>query len=96
MDENNINSNSIDHILSIIKREFGGLPLLEGSSWNSAAFDLSNLFFQLRKYGFNLIFAIGTDVDEQDSNLHNIVVCILIDRNNKIHLIYHNRFDKVV
>ncbi|CAF4676254.1 unnamed protein product, partial [Rotaria sp. Silwood2] len=74
IDEDEVEANGVDTILSLINTEFGGWPILQGSSWNSAKFDLPNLLFQLRKYYSNTIYRIDTAVNEENSTMHNIEV----------------------
>ncbi|CAF4214582.1 unnamed protein product, partial [Rotaria sp. Silwood2] len=66
IDEDEVEANGVDTILSLINTEFGGWPILQGSSWNSAKFDLPNLLFQLRKYYSNTIYRIDTAFDFTD------------------------------
>lgn len=74
VDEEKIDADGTDHILSLINTEFGGWPILQGSSWNNATFNLSNLLLKLRQYNYNIIYRIGTDVDEKNSSLTDIVI----------------------
>jgi hypothetical protein len=60
-------------VMSLIN-EFGGWPILQGSSWNSTTFNLSTLLFRLRQYNYNIIFRINSDIDEKNSSATNIVV----------------------
>ncbi|CAF0895927.1 unnamed protein product [Rotaria sordida] len=59
IDEADIEATGVDPILSLVNTELGGWPILQGSSWSSSTFDLSNLFLKLRKYAYNIIYRIG-------------------------------------
>ncbi len=74
IDEANIEREGIDPILFLINTEFGGWPILQGSSWDSSTFNLSNLLLKLRQYNYNIIFRINTDTDEKNSSATNILV----------------------
>ncbi len=74
VDEEKIEAEGNDPVLSLITTEFGGWPILEGSSWNESTFNLSNLLLKLRQYNYNIIFRINTDVDEENSTLPDIEV----------------------
>ncbi len=57
IDEANIETEGIDPILSLINTEFGGWPILQGSSWDSSTFNLSNqILILMRKILQQLIF----------------------------------------
>ena len=74
IDEESIEVAGIEPVLSLINEEFGGWPILEDSSWNSSMFDFANLLLKLRQYNFDIIFRIGTDIDEQNSSTTTIIV----------------------
>ncbi|CAF4113273.1 unnamed protein product, partial [Adineta steineri] len=46
--------------------EFGGWPIIQ-SSWNDSNFNILNLLLKVRKYQNNIIFGIGTSVDDKNS-----------------------------
>jgi len=74
VDEEKIEDEDIEPVLSLIRTEFGGWPILEDGSWNESTVNLSSLLLKLRQYNYNIIFRIGTDVDEENSTLPNVVV----------------------
>ena len=74
VDEQNIEDEGIDSILNLINVEMGGWPILQGSTWNSSSFNLLNLLLKLRKYNNDIIFAIGTSIDEKNSKAYDIEV----------------------
>ncbi len=73
INETKIETDGNGPVMSLIN-EFGGWPILQGSSWNSTTFNLSTLLFQLRQYNYNIIFRINSDIDEKNSSATNIVV----------------------
>ncbi|CAF0840982.1 unnamed protein product [Rotaria sordida] len=74
IDEADIEATGVDPILSLVNTEFGGWPILQGSSWSSSTFDLSNLFLKLRKYAYNIIYRVNTVVSEENSTVYNIEI----------------------
>ncbi|CAF2564816.1 unnamed protein product [Rotaria sp. Silwood2] len=74
IDEKKIEIEGIDPVLSLINTKFGGWPILQGSSWNSSMFNLTNLLLKLRQYSYNIIFQIYSDVDEKNSSATNILI----------------------
>ncbi|CAF2049942.1 unnamed protein product [Rotaria magnacalcarata] len=74
INEQNIEDEGTDTILSIVNNEFGGWPILEGSSWDNSTFNLFNLLLKLRQYNNDIIFGIGTSVDEKNSEKYDLVI----------------------
>lgn len=74
LNEDHIEAEDVTPILSLINRELGGWPILEGSDWNDSSFNLLNLLVTLRKYSSNIIFAMGTSTDEKNSTEYDIEV----------------------
>jgi len=74
VDDVQIEKDGVQPILSLVDTEFGGWPILQGSSWNGSTYNLSNLLFKLRQYNYNVIFGINTNIDDQNSSSHVIVV----------------------
>ena len=72
--ETNIDAEGVERILLLIDTEFGGWPILQGESWNESTFNFSNLIFRLRQYNYNILYRVGTDVDEKNSSVTDIVV----------------------
>ncbi|CAF3835985.1 unnamed protein product, partial [Adineta steineri] len=66
INEQHIEDEGISLVLSLINNEFGGWPIIQ-SSWDNSTFDLFNLLLKLRKYQNNIIFGIGTSIDEKNS-----------------------------
>jgi hypothetical protein len=77
IDEAKIEEEGTKHVVSLIETEFGGWPILHGSSWDNSTFNLLNVLLKLRQYNYNIIFKINTEVDEQNSSLPNIVVSLI-------------------
>ncbi|CAF3611902.1 unnamed protein product [Rotaria sp. Silwood1] len=74
IDEENIEIEGIDPVLSLINTHFGGWPILQGLSWNSSMFNLTNLLLKLRQYNYNIIFSISSTIDEKNSSATNILI----------------------
>jgi hypothetical protein len=81
INESAIESEGVDEIISLINEEFGGWPILQGSSWNVSSFNFSHLLFKLREYNHNIIYYFGTSIDDRNSSTYYIRV-----RNSKKYL----------
>ncbi|CAF4117161.1 unnamed protein product, partial [Adineta steineri] len=73
IDEQLIEDEDISLILSLINNEFGGWPIIQ-SSWDNSTFDLLNLLLKLRKYSNNIIFDIGTSINEKNSTEYGLKI----------------------
>jgi membrane metallo-endopeptidase-like protein 1 len=69
-----IEKDGVQPFVDLVNTKFGGWPITQGSSWNNSTFNLENLFVQLRVYGYNVIFRIHSNIDEQNSAATNIAV----------------------
>jgi hypothetical protein len=74
IDENMIRKNSIDIILSLINREFGGWPILQGSTWNDSQWNFSRILFKLSEYNTNVFYSIKTNINNKNSSIYAIHV----------------------
>ena len=74
INDTRIESESVDGILALIKAEFGGWPILQGSTWNVSSFNLPNLLIKLREYNHNIIYQFSTAIDDQNSSNYFIRV----------------------
>jgi len=74
IDEDTIETNGIDVILSLIKREFGGCPILQDSIWNNWEWNLSKMLLKLSQYNTNVFYNIKTNIDERNSSIYTIEV----------------------
>lgn len=74
MNDTRIESEGVDEIRTLITEEFGGWPILQGSTWNDSSFNLSNLLIKLREYNQNIIYQISTAIDDQNSSNYFIRV----------------------
>ncbi|CAF0749316.1 unnamed protein product [Rotaria sp. Silwood1] len=74
INEQNIEDEDIDLILSLVNKQLGGWPILQGSSWNNSTFNLLNLLLKLRQYNNDIIFGIGTSIDEKNSQEYDIAI----------------------
>ncbi len=79
IDDVQIEEDGVQPILSLLETEFGGWPILQGSSWNNASYNLSNLLFKLHQYNYNPVFGINTGIDDKNSLSHIIVVSQIND-----------------
>jgi neprilysin len=76
LNESNIEIDGVEPILDIINNEFGGWPILEGTMWNDATYNLTNLLLQLRKYDNGMIYSVGTATNQENSSIYDIEVSI--------------------
>jgi len=74
VNETAIELDGVDAILSLINSQFGGWPILQGSSWSNSSFNLSNLLLKLREYNHNIIYSSGTSTDDKNSSAYYIRV----------------------
>jgi hypothetical protein len=74
IDDVTIEDDGVKPILSLLETEFGGWPIILGSSWTNASFNLTNLLFKLRQYNYNPVFGINTEHDDKNSSSRIIVV----------------------
>ncbi|CAF0947563.1 unnamed protein product [Adineta steineri] len=72
MDEDAIEIEDIDVILSLVKTEFGGWPVLEGLTWNESTFDLSRLTLKLNQYNNFILYTIKSVADDKNSSVRSI------------------------
>ncbi|CAF0843829.1 unnamed protein product [Rotaria sordida] len=59
IDESKIEIEEIDSVLSLINNKLDGCPILQGSTWNSSTFSLTNLLLKLHQDNYNIIFSQG-------------------------------------
>jgi len=76
INEENIEKDDVDYFISLINKQFGGWPILEGSKWNQSAFDLYHLLIKLSKFNKFPLFYIQTYNDENNSSSYSIYVRI--------------------
>lgn len=74
VNEEAIEANGANAMLSLINIELGGWPILQGSTWNNSTFNFSNLLLKLVEYGSYIIYAVGTEVDNKNSSVNLIRV----------------------
>ena len=79
LDEDRIEAEGIKSILTLIDTEFGGWPILQGSQWNSSAFNFTRLLLKLNEYNNFAIFVIATHTSEKNSSINGIRVCLDIE-----------------
>ena len=74
MNEASIETDGVEPVLSIINRDFGGWPILQGATWNDSTFNLANLLIQLRKYDNGIIYSVATATNQKNSSVYDIEV----------------------
>jgi hypothetical protein len=74
INEDIIEMKSVDTILSFIKKELGGWPILQGPIWNDSTFNYSSLLVKLHEYNKNVIYNINTKIDLINSSVYCIRV----------------------
>jgi len=72
--EDAIEAEGVNTILSLVNTEFGGWPILQGSQWDSAAFNFSQLLVILNKYNTDVIYTASTQIDNKNSSIMAIRV----------------------
>jgi hypothetical protein len=74
IDEYAIENEGIDTILSLINGEFGGWPILQGSTWNESSFNFSELWFKLSQYATFAFYEVVTNMDLVNTSTYSIRV----------------------
>ena len=74
MDETRIETDGVEPLLSIINRELGGWPILQGAAWNGSTFSLADLLVQLRQYDNGIIYSVATQTNQENSSVNDIEV----------------------
>jgi neprilysin len=74
MNEASIETDGVEPVLSIINREFGGWPILQGAAWNASTFNLTDLLIPLRKYDNGIIYSVATQTNQENSSVYDIEV----------------------
>ncbi|CAF1059202.1 unnamed protein product [Adineta steineri] len=72
IDEGTIETEGVDVIMSMINKELGGWPVLQGSAWNESTFDFDRLMLKLSQYNSYIFYTVSTDVDEKNSSIRSI------------------------
>lgn len=74
MNEETIETDGVDVLLALINQEFGGWPILQGSTWNDSMFNFSQLWFKLGQYNHFIFANIETKIDKKNASIHRIRV----------------------
>ncbi|CAF4152236.1 unnamed protein product [Adineta steineri] len=74
IDEDTIEMEDVDVIMSMINKELGGWPVLKGSDWDESTFDFDRLMLKLSQYNNYIFYVVKTDVDEKNSSVRSIHV----------------------
>ncbi|CAF3407017.1 unnamed protein product [Rotaria socialis] len=72
INESGIEIDGVEPVLSIINKEFGGWPILQGPSWNDSTFNLVDILLKLRKYDDGIIFSVVTATNQENSSIYDI------------------------
>ncbi|CAF1616696.1 unnamed protein product [Adineta steineri] len=72
IDEDTIETEDVDVIMSMINKELGGWPVLQGSAWNESTFDFDRLMLKLSQYNNYIFYTVNTGVDETNSSIRSI------------------------
>ncbi|CAF0727802.1 unnamed protein product [Adineta steineri] len=73
INEQYIEDEGINPILSLINNEFSGWPIIQ-SLWDNSTFDFLNLLLKLRKYNNDIIFSISTSIDDRNSTEYYLAI----------------------
>jgi hypothetical protein len=74
VNEDAVETEDIDGILSLINTEFGGWPILLGSTWNESTFNFSQLLFKLSQYNNFVFYYIETKINRKNTSTYLIRV----------------------
>jgi hypothetical protein len=74
VDEYAMETEGVDAILSLINTEFGGWPILQGSTWNQSMFNFSQLLFKLSQYNNFVFYHIETKINRKNISMYRIRV----------------------
>ncbi|CAF0819256.1 unnamed protein product [Rotaria sordida] len=72
IDEEAIEMENVNVLLSFINTQLGGWAILQGSKWNSSTFNILNQLLKLFEYKHSVIFNVDTVVDDQNSSANVI------------------------
>ena len=74
INENAIETEGVDVILSFINTELGGWPILQGSTWNESTFDFARIMLKLSQHNNFIIYTVKAANDEKYSSVRSIRV----------------------
>lgn len=72
--EEQIETDGIDTILSLINNEFGGWPIMQGFNWNNSNFNFAQLLIKLNEYNSFSFYAAATSINDKNSSSMGIRV----------------------
>ncbi|CAF4212066.1 unnamed protein product, partial [Adineta steineri] len=58
--------------MSMVSKDLGGWPVLQGSDWDESTFDFDRLMLKLSQYNNYIFYTVNTGVDETNSSIRNI------------------------
>ena len=76
INEEAIEAQDVDVILSFVNTELAGWPILQGLTWDPSTFDLSRALVKLSQYQNSLFYYVETYIDEKNSSTN----CIYVSR----------------
>ena len=65
LNEDDTDKKDVYIIVSLIKHDFGGWPIVQDRSWTDAAFDMSSLLVTSRTYDDSILFGVETSPDPE-------------------------------
>jgi hypothetical protein len=74
IDEYTIEKEGIDRILSLINTEFGGWPILQGSTWDESTFNFSQLWLKLSQYHNFVFYHTETKISKRKTSMYRIQI----------------------
>lgn len=87
LNEDDTSKKDVDIIVSLIKHEFGGWPIVQGPAWAVEAFDLSNLLVTTHTYDNSIFFGLETSTDPEDAT-KQIIKVIRVAKKTMVSLRY--------
>ena len=78
LNEEATETEGVDILISLINTQFGGWPILQGSSWDNSTFNFARLLIKMNEYGNNVIYAVGTTTNDKNSSAYIVHVRRLV------------------
>ena len=74
IDENQIETEGVNTILTFVNTELGGWPILEGSKWNRSIFNITQLLLKLNEHSNFAVYLVMTLMNDKNSSINGIRV----------------------
>ncbi|CAF4590225.1 unnamed protein product, partial [Rotaria magnacalcarata] len=74
INESSIEMEGVDLILSFIKTELGGWPVLLGPTWNESTFDFYRLMLKLSQHNNFMLYTVQTAIYRKNSSMRSIEI----------------------